>query len=140
MAQKHIPNISHLSSHMNCSYFSEDVKALTQKLAKEYKIPVDPAIELGYVGYDGPHQTLAEKKQSFLKMLDKLEPGKPYVFVEHPGFDNEELKAIHHIGYEQVAADRQGVTDLFTDGEIRKYMARNGVQLIGYKDLIENRN
>lgn len=136
-ARKAIPRVSHLSSHMGCSYLSDEVKALTQKLAAEYKIPLeggDGAFQ--WFGYDGPHQTAAEKKQAFLKALQKLEPGKTYMFLDHPGFDGPELQAIHHIGYENVAADRQGVTDLFTDREVRDFIKRNGIQLIGYKDLI----
>ena len=31
-------------------------------------------------------------------MLDKLEAGKTYLFVEHPGFDNEELKPEYYSG------------------------------------------
>jgi len=57
------------------------------------------------------------------------------LFVEHPGFDNEELRAISHIGYENVAADRQGVTDLFTSEEVKKEIKRLGIQLISYRDL-----
>lgn len=135
-AQRAIPRVSHLSAHMGCAYLSEEVKNLTAKLAAEYKIPLeggDGAFQ--WFGYDGPHQTLAEKKQSFLKALQKLEPGKTYMFLDHPGVDGAELQAIHHIGYENVAADRQGVTDLFTDREVRRFIEQNGMQLIGYKDL-----
>ena len=33
--------------------------------------------------------------------------------------DSPELRAIHHIGYENVADDRQDVTELWTDPEVR---------------------
>lgn len=103
LALKKIPRISHLSAHMGCTNLSEEVKALTKKLAREYKIPVDPDLEMRYVTYDGPHQTAAEKIQSFLRMLHKLEAGQTYIFIDHPGLDNAELRAISHIGYEAVA-------------------------------------
>ncbi len=138
MAVKLIPNISHISSHMNCTHLSEDVSILTKKLAKEYHIPVEPDLEYKNVaGYDGPHKTSAEKVQSFIKMLNKLEAGKTYIFIDHPGFDNEELRAIHHIGYEGVAEDRQGVTDLFTSEKVKAVIKQNGIQLSGYKDLLK---
>ena len=54
--------ISHLSSHMGCTSISNDVKALTKKLSKEYNIPVDPYMaDQAMVGYDGPHKTSEEK-------------------------------------------------------------------------------
>lgn len=133
---KKIPRVSHVSAHMGCTRLSDEVLAMIKRLAKEYKIPVEPETEYqGYVTYDGPHTTLAEKKQSFLSMLSKLESGKTYLFLDHPAFDNAEMQAIHHIGYENVATDRQGVTDLFTDPEIKAFIRKNGIQLIGYKDL-----
>ena len=39
-------------------------------------------------------------------------PGLTYMFLEHPRLNNQELKAIHRIGYENVAEDRQGITNL----------------------------
>ena len=137
MGLKKLPRVSHLSAHMNCANMTEEVKTLTRKLAREYKIPVDPEADYrGYVTYDGPHKTAVEKKQSFLAMLRQLEPGQTYVFLDHPGLDDAELRAIHHVGYEDVAADRQGVTDLFTDAGIKAFIRQNGIQLIGYKDLV----
>jgi chitin disaccharide deacetylase len=136
LALKKIPRISHISGHMGCTHISKEVTALVDKLIKEYKIPIslDPA-GLKYTGYDGPHITFEEKKQSFIKMLDDLKPGESYVFVDHPGLDTPELKAIHHIGYENVAADRQGVTDLFTDASVKEAIKKKGIKLISYADL-----
>ena len=135
-AMKHIPRISHISSHMGCTWLSDEVRALEKKLAQEYKIDIDLQ-ELGvtYAPYDGPHGTSAEKIASVIKMMGKLEKGKTYLFVEHPGFDNEELRAVSHIGYENVAADRQGVTDLFLSDEVKKEIKKRGIQLVSYKDI-----
>jgi len=133
-AQRTIPRISHLSAHMGCTNLSEEVKALSRKLAAEYNIPLEGRGNYKWLGYGGDHKTLAEKKQSFIKMLQTLEPGQTYVFVDHPGLDGPELQAIHHIGYENVAADRQGVTDLFTDKEIRMFIEKNGIELVGFDD------
>ena len=38
-------------------------------------------------------------------------------------------------GYEDVAIDRQGVTDLWTDPRIRQKIEALGIDLIGYDDL-----
>ena len=140
IALKKIPHISHISSHMNCTNMNEEVKALTKKLAKEYKIDIDlDDYGVKYTGYDGPSKTAAEKIQSFLNMLGKLEPGKTYWFIDHPGMNDDELKAVYHIGYEQVAEDRQGVTDVFTNDKVKAFIKEKGIQLIGYKDLVQQK-
>jgi chitin disaccharide deacetylase len=136
LAKKRIPRISHLSGHMGCDGISREVRALVKKLATEYGLNV-PTQEPGvaYAGYSGPHRTSAEKFAGFMKMLESLKPGKTYLFVDHPGLDTPELRAIHHIGYEDVAADRQGVTDTWTDPRVRDFIKSKGIQLISYKDL-----
>ena len=137
MALKRIPRISHISAHMGCTEIAGEVRAVTKKLAKEYKIDIDPQdYGVSYIGYAGPHTTAAEKLTAFIGMFTKMEAGKTYLFVEHPGYDNEELRAIHHIGYEQVAADRQGVTELFTNEKVKAALKEKGIQLISYKDLL----
>jgi hypothetical protein len=98
---------------------------LTKRLAKEYNIDIDLK-EKNFIpaGYDGPHATSAEKIQSFINMLNKLEPGKNYIFVDHPGLQSPELEAIHHIGYENVATDRQGVTDTWTSEKVKEVIKK----------------
>jgi hypothetical protein len=136
MGLKKIPNVSHLSAHMNCTMLSDEVKAMTKRLAKEYKLDIDlDEYGVKWIGYEGPNKTGAEKIQSFTNALKNLEPGRTYWFIDHPGMDNHELQGIHHIGYENVASDRQGVTDVFTDPTIKEFIRKNGVQLIGYRDL-----
>jgi predicted glycoside hydrolase/deacetylase ChbG (UPF0249 family) len=136
MAIKKIPRISHISSHMGCTDLDDSVRALTKRLAKEYNIDIDlKEKNIIPVGYDGPHTTSAEKIQSFISMLNKLEPGKTYIFVDHPGLQSPELEAIHHIGYENVAIDRQGVTDTWTNEKVKEAIKKRSIQLISYKDV-----
>lgn len=136
MAKSNIPGVSHISGHMRCTDMNDQVKALAKKLAKEYHIDIEPS-EYGvkYVSYDGPSKTAADKKSAFIKMLNQLEAGNTYLFIEHPGLDDAELQAISHIGYENVASDRQGVTDMWTDPEVKEIIRKRGIQLIGYSDL-----
>ncbi|KAA9356555.1 polysaccharide deacetylase family protein [Larkinella humicola] len=139
MGLKKIPRISHISGHMGCTGMGDDVKTLVLKLAKEYNLLIlDRNMQdwgVTGAGYLGPHATSAEKIESFSRMLESLEPGKTYLFVDHPGLDTPELRAIHHIGYEQVAVDRQGVTDAWTNPQIKALIKSKGIQLIGYRDL-----
>ena len=70
-------------------------------------------------------------------MLDKIQEGKNYVFVEHPGLDNDELKAIYHIGYEDVAKHRQDVTNIFTSEKVKEAIMRKGITLVSYRELMD---
>jgi predicted glycoside hydrolase/deacetylase ChbG (UPF0249 family) len=139
MARKYIPRVSHLSGHMGCDHLNDDVKKLTRKLAKEYGLDINPAdFGVKSVGLKGLRGTSEEKIASFIKLLESLEDETTSLFVEHPGLDSPELRAISHIGYENVAADRQGVTDMWTDERVRKLIEARGIQLIGYRDLKKN--
>jgi len=138
LALKHIPRISHVSAHMGCTDISEEVKGVTKKLAGEYKIDIDlTGAGVKGVRYEGASKTFQQKKASFIAMLNTLLPGETYLFVDHPALNTPELKAIHHIGYENVAEDRQGVTNLWTDAEIIALIKKKKIQLISYKDVAE---
>lgn len=143
MALKYIPKLSHVSGHMNSVGFSPEVKELARRLGKEYKLPmvdVDAMkdIQVSYVGFDQKNKTTEEKIQAFIAMLDKLEEGKTYVFVEHPGLDNDELRAISHIGYEDVAQGRQDVTTIFTSEKIKEAIHQRGIKLVSYGEVLKN--
>lgn len=136
LGMKRIPRLTHVTGHMGCTNLSPAVRALTDRLTREYDIHIDLAsFGVKNVRYAGPRKTLEEKMDSFVKMLDGLAAGGTYCFVDHPGLDTPELRAISHIGYEHVAVDRQGVTDLWTSPRIKEEIERRGIQLISYRDL-----
>jgi len=136
LALRKIPRVSHISGHMGCYGMNPEVSALAKRLAKEYKIDIDTkALGVKGVSYVGPKETSEEKIQSFIKMLEGLTPGETYLFVDHPGLDSPELRAIYHIGYEKVATDRQGVTDTWTDQRVKDVIKKRGIELISYADL-----
>ncbi len=141
MAVRNIPQISHISGHMGATGFSPEVTRLMMKLAEEYGLPmvdVPGAGEMyGFEGawYASPKTTSAEKEASFIAMLEKLEPGKTYMFIDHPALNNEEMQTVSHIGYEDVAVDRQGVTDMFTSEKVKRVIEERGIELIGYNDI-----
>lgn len=69
--------------------------------------------------------------------LNKPEAGNTYLFVEHPGYDTPEMQSVGHKGYENVAADRDVVTKMFTGQRVIDFINNEGIRLIGYNDLIE---
>jgi CubicO group peptidase (beta-lactamase class C family)/predicted glycoside hydrolase/deacetylase ChbG (UPF0249 family) len=144
MARKHIPWLSHVSGHMGSTAFSPEVKAMVARVSKEMGIPMvdrDPINDhqIQYIGFDFRNKTTAQRIDGFIGMLDRLEDGKTYVFVEHPGLDTDELRAIHHIGYPDVAQGRQDVTTLFTSEKVKEAIARRGIQLVSYKEVLSGK-
>lgn len=141
LALRHIPQVTHLTGHMGSTSFTPEVTRLVQKLAKEYGLPsIDRAgaaeeFEFQYVGYDGPHATLEEKKASFIRTLENMQKGKRYLFLDHPAYDDKEMSTVFHVGYEHVAADRQGVTDLLKSPEVKRVINERGIKLIDMNRL-----
>ena len=141
MALKNIPQLSHISGHMLSTGFNKEVNELVRRLAQEYNLTaIDRSgsaqeYEFSYMDYNGPKVTPAEKEAAFISALGKLEPGKRYLFLDHPAYDNDEMKTVFHIGYEDVAKDRQGVTDFMTSPRVQKAIDDNGIRLITINQL-----
>lgn len=141
MAKKHIPRLSHVSGHMGSTAFAPEVKELATKISKEYHLAMvdldsDKTFGFSYTWADFRNKNTEERIQAFIDMLDKLEDGKTYVYVEHPGLDNDELRAIYHIGYEDVAKGRQDVTTIFTSEKVKEAIVKKGIQLVSYKQAL----
>ena len=135
LAVRKIPHVSHLSCHMGCSSWDPRVKELWAKLAKEYKLDISTSeySVQRFPGYRGA-KTKEERIEKFIESLEALKPG-TYLFVEHPGLDTAEMRAIGHKGYYGVAADRDAVTEVFVSAKVKKKIKELGIQLISYADL-----
>jgi predicted glycoside hydrolase/deacetylase ChbG (UPF0249 family) len=136
LVRKHVPRVSHVSAHMGCTSLTPEVAAMTRRITKQLGMDIDldeHGVKL--IRYAGAKGTADEKLTSFLKALESMQPGGTYWFIDHPGLDTPELRAISHIGYENVATDRQGVTDTWTHPRVKAFIKERGIQLIGYRDL-----
>ncbi len=135
LGKRKVPRVSHLSFHMGSASWDPKVKELCDKLAKEYNLYVMPP-EAGVRGFGGfgDAKTANERIEKFIKSLEGLKPG-TYLFVEHPGIDTAEMGAIGHKGYEDVAKDRDAVTEVFTSDKVKGAVKRLGIKLISYSDL-----
>lgn len=141
LALKNIPQISHISSHMGWTEMDSQVHSLIEKLAMEYDIDIDPKdFGVRILRFDGRTKTAKEKIENFVALLETLEPGETYLFVDHPAFDTNEQRAINHIGYLEVAADRDGSVKMLTDPKVRQTIEHLDIQLINYIDLIHTKN
>ncbi len=136
LAQKKIPQLSHLSGHMGCANISPEAKALMYRLAKEYGLDIHWEKEgVKFApSWSGNQYTAAEKEERFMQMLENLGSG-DWLVLEHPGYDIMELQTVGHKGYENVAADRAGVTQVFTSERVMRLLQKSNIELISYKDL-----
>ena len=135
LGKRKVPQVSHLSFHMGSASWDPKVKEICAKLAEEYNLYIVPP-EAGLRGFGGfgDAKTAAERIERFVKRLEELKPG-TYLFVEHPGIDTAEMGAIGHKGYEDVAKDRDAVTEVFVSEKVRNAIKKLGIKLISYADL-----
>ncbi|MDZ7605886.1 MAG: hypothetical protein U5K79_09950 [Cyclobacteriaceae bacterium] len=87
-------------------------------------------------GFGGSSLTAEEKITSFLTNLESLTPGL-WLFVDHPGYDTEEMKGVGHVGYENVGFDRDGVSKAWTDPRVKEAISKKGIKLISYAQAKE---
>ncbi|SHF10073.1 hypothetical protein SAMN05444274_103493 [Mariniphaga anaerophila] len=133
LSVKHLPHISHLSSHMGFTGLDPKINDLVNKLAKEYGLEVDTKELQRFTGWgnDIPPEKRIDK---FCENLKKLTPGK-YLFIEHPAKNTAEMETVGHIGYENVGEDREWVTRVFTSPKVKQTIQQKGIKLISYADL-----
>jgi chitin disaccharide deacetylase len=135
-ARRHLgKRVSHVSSHMLAARATPELQALTKRLAKEYGLRMEDA-GLKFAGMFGSGTfTGDQREKALINLLEKLQPGQ-WLIVEHPGLDTPELRRIGHKGYENVAADRAGVTRAFTGARVKEVIARRKIRLISYADIV----
>ncbi len=139
MAVEHLPHVTHLTGHMGCAHMDPKVKTLVDRLAVEYGLDIDPS-DYGVQGIrlKSKGNSLTERLEQFIALLNTLEDDQIYMFVEHPGTDSPEMQDVGHVGYENVARDRQWVTDIFTHPQVKNTIKQRGIELISYQDLERN--
>ena len=131
LAQKSIPQLSHISAHMGFTGMDSSVSELVDRLASEYNLKSEKDFQLKRMEGWGKVQSTTEAIDKFVKSINNLVPG-TYLFVEHPGLDNEEMQAISK---SNIADERQRVTDVCTSREVIQILKDKGVVLISYADL-----
>jgi predicted glycoside hydrolase/deacetylase ChbG (UPF0249 family) len=137
MARKHIKNLTHLSTHMFWPGCTPEIQQITDRLAREYNLPISiEGAKWAEIKWEWPKATAEQKEAAMAEYLGKVAPGL-WIMVEHPGFDVPEMQALGIAPwYPNVAADRDGITRLFTSQRIREIIQRRGIELLSYGDAI----
>ncbi len=133
LSLKHVPHISHISTHMGFNGLDQKIAELVTRLAKEYKLEVNMEGLKRFSGWNGK-DVYEDRIDRFCENLEKLSPGK-YLYVEHPGHEGIEMESVGHTGYENVATDREWVTRVLTSPKVEETIRKKNIQLISYKDL-----
>jgi predicted glycoside hydrolase/deacetylase ChbG (UPF0249 family) len=135
MARKYVPQISHVNCHMGCEGCAPEIAALVKKLTVEYNLNIDPfAKGYHYIALWNRNDSTAEQRIiATVNTLKNLKPGN-YFFIEHPGLNTPEMQAIWHKGYENVAADRDAVTKVFTSSQVKDMILSRKITLVSYKE------
>ncbi|HMP32455.1 MAG TPA: ChbG/HpnK family deacetylase, partial [Saprospiraceae bacterium] len=129
IAKRHILNLSHLTCHMGCTRFDPKVKEIADRLAQEYGLHINlEDYQVKNISYIGNKYTPKEKIKALKAMIASLQPGETYLFVDHPGTYDQEMKGMYHKGYEEVAFDRAGVTKAWKDPSVKKLITKRGIE------------
>ncbi len=136
MAIKHLPGrITHMGIHMGGANADPKILEVQEKLAGEFGLitSVEPYGVRRLSGFGGT-RTGEAMVLNLVESLENLEPG-TYLFVDHPGYDTPEMRAIGHSGYYDVADNRNWVTRAWTDPRVKEVIESRGIELISYADL-----
>jgi predicted glycoside hydrolase/deacetylase ChbG (UPF0249 family) len=133
-AKRHLPRLTHASSHMGAAVGTPELRAVTEKLCAEFGLRLEAKGAKSVRGWTGAQKSGEQKEADLAAALEKLEPGL-WLIVEHPGLDTEEMRAMGHKGYENVAADRAGVTRALTSERVKQVVKDKGIRLISHADL-----
>lgn len=137
LVKKYLPWASHLSAHMGCTNANVEVKAMVERLSAEYQLPIQmPKGIVSVKGFGGATKSPEQKEQDLVEILKNLTSGTHFL-VEHPGYDSGDMKGVGHVGYENVAYDREGVTRAFTSAAVKKVIAERNIKLISIKEALE---
>ncbi|MCU0450566.1 MAG: ChbG/HpnK family deacetylase [Bernardetiaceae bacterium] len=135
LTKRLLPQASHLSCHMAFDHAKPEWRQLVEKLAQEYGLPLTLPASVKGLRFGGSQKTPAQKEAELAELLQGLAPG-TYLLVEHPGYDIDEMRTIGHRGYENVGADRQGVTRAFTSPRVWQVVQQRGIRLMSVGELL----
>jgi chitin disaccharide deacetylase len=133
LGKKMVPQASYMSTHMGFDSVSPEVRALVQKLSKEYRLVMAGA-ELGTQNMArvwNAADTADVRADKLVARLAQLQPG-TWLWVEHCATDTPEVQAMGN----NVAFDRSNVVAAWSDSKVVAAVKKYGIKLTSYKDLI----
>jgi predicted glycoside hydrolase/deacetylase ChbG (UPF0249 family) len=135
LAKRHLPQATYTWYHMGFTMLAPEVRELAATLTKEYGLVEPMALGIKPIGrvWDGLDAG-AVKADKLAARLETLEPGL-WLHIDHGSTDDAEMRAIGHLGYEHVAADRSANVAAWTSPKVREVITRRGIELTDYRKL-----
>jgi predicted glycoside hydrolase/deacetylase ChbG (UPF0249 family) len=132
--------IDYLDAHMQTAYSTPELRALVEKLARDYGLGISTYFgERSASLWDvAPERKLA----TLLRFIRESGPGLTLLVV-HLGLDNEEMTALVDTNYPQdpfrVGRHRQAELDALTSPAFRVAVAAAGFEPVTYRQVIERK-
>ena len=124
-------DIAYVDTHMGFTWVDEMADRMAAFAEREGLIYRHPVGRL-----PDAEGEFADPAERLIARLDAADPG-TYLFVTHPGHDDEEMRRFGHPGLApgQVAREREWDRRVFTDRRIVEYCAANGVEPVRWTDV-----
>lgn len=135
--------ISYIDPHMGIALSSPELRSLTEKLAKKYKLGISPLSEVTYFGEsynDMWGEPVATKKQAFMKVLENLSFSAPAnMVILHIAQATPEMDAMMDMNSTMMSSNasshRQAELDMVLSKDFRDLVGKK-FELVTYEDLI----
>jgi predicted glycoside hydrolase/deacetylase ChbG (UPF0249 family) len=138
MAKRHIPHLSHISTHMGFDDSHPELKKIVQRLSDEYRLPVIKNTEI--LNFPATKQmsspSAAARVKGFIKQLHELQPGKTYLLVTHPCYNTNEMQTIATPTYARVGLDRMADLAMLTSKKVRRTLRKRNIKVVSIKEVI----
>jgi predicted glycoside hydrolase/deacetylase ChbG (UPF0249 family) len=132
--------IDYLDVHMQTAYSTPELRALVEKLARDYKLGIAT-----YFGERSGSMWSVPPDNKLSALLGFVRDGSRglKLLVVHPGLDNAEMTALVDSNWPtdpfRVARHRQAEVDAVTSPAFRAAVAAAGLEFITYRQLIERK-
>lgn len=134
LAQEQGIRVDYVDCHMGMA--CRELLPVVQRIAEELCLPIPEQGLLGErdVNLEDAAYTEGEGKDALRAMLESLTPGL-WRYIGHPAHDTPELRAVDSEWGPRLAAQRATTHRVWRDPDIRKVIARRGIELVSVADV-----
>lgn len=137
-------HISYIDPHMGIALSTPQLRSLTERLAKKYKLAISPLSEVTYFGErynDMWGEPVASKKQAFMNVLQNLSTIAPAnMVILHIAQATPEMDAMNDMNSSMMSSNasshRQAELDMVLSKEFRDMVGQQ-FEMVTYQDLIK---
>ena len=142
--------ISYIDPHMGIALSTPELRAITEKLARKYKLGISTLNKNTYFGEDYTDMwgvSVETKQQEFMRYVNNLKPDRPNLVIIHIAQSSPEMDVLVDMNSKLMNTDdgkpkatlhRQTELNMLLSPEFRNLAGKN-FKLITYRDLIKSR-